>query len=104
MGDFVQRLFTLPIVVDLIASGITVVGVWWQFFKPEDGLIVGTILGAAAIPLNAMVPAAHAIIGDTFLGVPINYKEKAPTTIREWKRDADEFGNIVGSKINGLFG
>lgn len=36
MGDFVQRLFTLPVVVDLIAGGIMGAGIWWKFYKLPD--------------------------------------------------------------------
>lgn len=33
MGDFVQRLLTLPVVVDLVAGVIMGGAVWWKYFK-----------------------------------------------------------------------
>lgn len=35
MGDFVQRLFTLPVVVDAVAAVIMGGAIWWKYFKVD---------------------------------------------------------------------
>jgi len=72
MGDLVERAFNIPVVVDLVVSGVFTGGLFWFFGD------WGTITQDAA------KGALKSVIGDTFLGNKVDYNAKLPTNGEEW--------------------